>query len=141
MSRARWSMVFAALVVVALVVGVDVAVCPMAGLLGIPCPSCGLTRATMAFVVGDLARSWAIHPGLLPVLVYLGAAASCLRFWGQSAAVVRGVTIGGFVLLVCLALVWGARFLGYWGGPVPVHPWRLSSNGSSYRVARIGANG
>lgn len=108
---------------VAFVVGVDVAVCPMAGLLGIPCPSCGLTRATMALVVGDFARSWELHPGLLPVIAYLGAAAFYLRFWRQSAAVARCVTVGGVVLLVCLVLVWGARFLGYSGGPVPVRSW------------------
>jgi hypothetical protein len=111
------------LVAVAFVVGLDVAVCPMAGVLGIPCPSCGMTRATVALVVGDIRRSWAIHPGLLPALVYLGAAALAWRFWRRNTAVVRGVTIGGIILLCCLALVWGARYLGHFGGPVPVHPW------------------
>ena len=45
----------------------DVPLCPAKGLLGIPCPGCGLTRATEAMVSGDFAAMLRYHP-LAPII-------------------------------------------------------------------------
>lgn len=49
--------------------------CPIRAIMGIPCPTCGFTRAALALLRGDIVRSLRIHPMLLPVLV------SCLLFF------------------------------------------------------------
>jgi hypothetical protein len=114
----------ALLVAAFFVVGLDVAICPMAGVLGVPCPSCGLTRASMALLGGDWRRAFAIHPGVAPVLVYLAAAAVTVNVWRRSPRLTRWFVALGFALIACLTLLWVARFLGHFGGPVPVRPWR-----------------
>lgn len=43
--------------------------CPIRAIMGIPCPTCGFTRAALALLQGDIVRSLRIHPMLLPVLV------------------------------------------------------------------------
>ncbi|MBS6476040.1 MAG: DUF2752 domain-containing protein [Clostridiales bacterium] len=49
--------------------------CPIRAITGIPCPTCGFTRAALALLQGDIMRSLHIHPMLLPVVV------SCLLFF------------------------------------------------------------
>lgn len=36
--------------------------CPIRALTGVPCPACGLTRATEAFLKGDAATAFYYHP-------------------------------------------------------------------------------
>lgn len=50
--------------------------CPVRALTGIPCPACGLTRASLSFIKGDIAIAFAYHPlfplaWALPVLLAL----------------------------------------------------------------------
>jgi hypothetical protein len=105
-------------------------VCPTASLLGVPCPGCGLTRATLALLRGDWRGALHLHP-LVPLLAPLyfgliGAAAlgyvagpersrRRLRFTG------RWVNPIAWALLALVFGVWLARFFGAFGGPVPVH--------------------
>jgi hypothetical protein len=104
--------------------------CPMAGMLGIPCPGCGLTRATLALVQGDVAAAYHLHP-LVFVLapVYFGAlgiaawefvAGATLNSKPLFDVTSRRFAIAAVALLVLVLGVWGARFLGFFGGPVPV---------------------
>ena len=44
--------------------------CPTRALFGLPCPGCGLTRSTLAFLSGDLAGVWRYHP-LAPIVTPL----------------------------------------------------------------------
>jgi len=48
--------------------------CPIRYLLGIPCPTCGTTRAYIAFFHGDFLRAFYYHPLFLlgPSLIFLG---------------------------------------------------------------------
>lgn len=114
----------------AALLALDAPLCPTATLLGIPCPGCGLTRATLALLHGDLARAVRFHP-LSPVIVPLLAGLFASATWhfvrGPSAVsppVValppRVVNAGAALLFVLVLGVWVARFFGAFGGPVPV---------------------
>ena len=129
----RGAIVTAIAGVFALIVAARLPICPMAGVLGIPCPGCGLTRATLALFHGDIRRALGFHP-LAPVIapIFIAAVASAalgyvrprrtakLNPWLTSpiasvlAAALLSATLG----------VWGARFLGYFGGPAPVETFR-----------------
>ena len=108
--------------------------CPMAGVLGVPCPGCGLTRATLAALRGDLRGAFRLHPLvfiLTPLFVWsVGAAALGYvrgpralgkpKLWFSS----RTATRLASALLVATLGVWGVRFFGYLGGPVRVVTFR-----------------
>jgi hypothetical protein len=107
----------------------EVPVCPAALLFGIPCPGCGLTRATLALMSGDVRRAVDFHPlvFVLAPLFFgaLGAAAvSFVRgpapHSGRAWLTGRAVTAAGWSLLALVLGVWIARFFGAFGGPVPV---------------------
>jgi hypothetical protein len=114
----------------ALIVLARLPICPLAAVLGLPCPGCGLTRATLALCHGDLRRALQLHP-LVPLIAPIFIWAVCSAAWGY----VRGpqpstnrtpwlasrlATVLAFGLLAVTLGVWGARFCGYFGGPVPV---------------------
>lgn len=114
----------------ALALAVEFPLCPMAGVLGVPCPGCGLTRATLSLLRGDVIGAYRLHP-LVFVLAPLYLGALGVSAWEFVAGPApnrppridltgrRAVTIA--LLLAALVLgVWGARFLGFFGGPVPV---------------------
>lgn len=42
--------------------------CPLRFFLGIPCPFCGMTRAFLCVLEGDLAKSFYFHP-LWPIVL------------------------------------------------------------------------
>ncbi len=108
--------------------------CPMAGVLGIPCPGCGLTRATLALLHGDVRGAFRLHPlvfVLTPLFVWSVCAAalgyvrgphtqSKPKLWFSS----RAATLLASALLLATLGVWGVRFFGYLGGPVPVVTFR-----------------
>lgn len=112
----------AVLIGMGLALGTDVTICPLAGLLGIPCPSCGLTRASLALLRGELRSALSIHPAVLPVLFYLAVAACVIR--GQPGArVLRLIRATGVLVVLALIALWLARFAGAFGGPVSVERW------------------
>ena len=80
--------------------------CPIRWLTGIPCPGCGLSRAYLALLQGDLVGAFAFHPlfWAVPVLI--------LAVWWKGP---RGKKAARF-----LAFFLGAAFL-------LVYIWRLAS--------------
>jgi Protein of unknown function (DUF2752) len=104
--------------------------CPLASVLGVPCPGCGLTRATLALAHGDLKHALELHPLVLvlaPLFIWAMSSAAIsyvrgprsagpARIWVAS----RTVTALASLLMLVTLGVWGARFLGYFGGPVQV---------------------
>lgn len=76
--------------------------CPFRFLLGVSCPGCGMTRAWLAFLTGDVERALALNPLFwAPVLaIALSVLAPRLGRWAQVA-----------VLVLCLAVVglWALR--------------------------------
>lgn len=109
----------------------EVPLCPLAGWLGLPCPGCGLTRATVALLQGDVGGALRLHP-----LVFVAAPAFLLLLgslllralgieplWTERLAGVvtsRWTTLAASALAVTLIVVWALRFAGYFGGPAPV---------------------
>ena len=134
--QARRALIAAALVAGgALFVRLGPPVCPTALFLGIPCPGCGLTRATLALLHGDIAGALRFHPlvfVLAPLFGYAvakslfdyvrGGASSPARFAAWLST--RARYGAAWALLVAMFAVWGARFAGYFGGPVPVESLR-----------------
>jgi Protein of unknown function (DUF2752) len=92
--------------------------CPFAHLLGIPCPGCGLSRATVALLHGDWRTAFALHayaPFLLGALILFGCASllparpRALLAAGVAAVEQRtGLTT---LLLIGLVCYWLARLL------------------------------
>ena len=100
--------------------------CPLRAALGLPCPTCGMTRATRLLAAGDAAGATAMHPlvwlvGPLLAAYLVVEVGGYLRtgLWGTAGRVpyARAVLYGTVALLV---IVWLARFLGAFGGPAPV---------------------
>jgi hypothetical protein len=103
--------------------------CSIAAVLHRPCPGCGLTRATMLMLHGDVGASLRMHPLAVPILLCWGvvAVATLLATWregvpwlfhrsrvGKLAVVITGVAY------VALFALWALRERGLFGGPVPV---------------------
>ena len=109
----------------------DFPLCPMAGTFGVPCPGCGLTRATLALLHGDVRGALHFHPLvwlMAPLFVGFVATATLelVRTRVEPARPPRldwssrGVTVVAVALLIAMLSVWLLRFAGYFGGPVPV---------------------
>jgi hypothetical protein len=58
------------LLLLGVVAFIDLPLCPSRCLFGIPCPGCGLTRATIALLRGELVAALRYHP-LAPLLAPL----------------------------------------------------------------------
>ena len=106
----------------------NVPLCPVAIVARMPCPGCGMTRATRALLRGHIAESFHWHPLVLPVAplmvawVLLGAWRYFRegRFRSFEENPSRAATVVAGVLGVLAFAVWLARFFGAFGGPVPV---------------------
>jgi hypothetical protein len=102
-----------------------VKLCLMAVVLHLPCPGCGMTRATMALLRGDFAHAIALHP-LSPLVAPLAGgwiAAEAVAYVRQGGAfgttrVPRAIELFAAALTILLLGVWLARFFGLFGGPV-----------------------
>ena len=126
----RALLVISASAALVLIARAGLPLCPMAGVLGVPCPGCGLTRATLTLLRGDFRGAFALHPlvfVLAPIFAWaMGSALlgyvrgpvqrGAANPWFAS----RGATALATVLLALTLGVWGARFFGYLGGPVHV---------------------
>ena len=103
--------------------------CPTALLLGVPCPACGTTRAARALLAGDLGGAMRMQPVAPLVLLVLGTLA-VRSVWlvgrrGHAREVLEGTVGRVLVSLIVVStvaelVVWGLRWFGMFGGPVPV---------------------
>ena len=103
--------------------------CTIAATLHRPCPGCGLTRATLLFLHGDVRASLAMHPLALPVLASWAALAlaTLVATWRSGAPwdfyrarAGRAIVILTSVVYVALVVLWALREYGFFGGRVPV---------------------
>ncbi|KYF59461.1 DUF2752 domain-containing protein [Sorangium sp. So ce542] len=126
--RGRAARLGAIAALLGLLVACGVPLCPFAIVTRHPCPGCGLTRATLALAHGHVSEALRLHP-LSPIMAPLVLAAIAYNAAvyvkdGRIAATesVQGawVTRLGVALAILMVAVWVARFLGAFGGPVPV---------------------
>lgn len=93
--------------------------CPTKLFFGIPCPGCGLTRATLAMVQGDFGAMARHHP-LAPIVVGFVLYAVATAAWDRAAPHVpaRAPRMRAWALLVLVLVgVWVVRLSGGLGGP------------------------
>lgn len=103
--------------------------CSVAATFHRPCPGCGLTRATLLMLHGEVRASLAMHPLAVPIIVCWGlfAFATLRSTWRQGVPWFfyrerfgRGVAIATSVAYVALIVLWALREYGMFGGRVPV---------------------
>jgi hypothetical protein len=102
--------------------------CPFAAVTHHPCPGCGLSRATLALLSGHVREALRFHPLaplISPLAVGLAGYAAFVYVRDGRWPAMGGKSAGrmaaaGIALWVLLLGVWIARFLGAFGGPVPV---------------------
>jgi hypothetical protein len=97
--------------------------CPFAYFSGVPCPGCGLTRAGLCLLRGDVQGAMALSP-LAPIVVPFVGLVVARAFWlyvrGRAELPPRWVTRGALALWAGMIVVWALRFTGMMGGPVHV---------------------
>jgi hypothetical protein len=100
--------------------------CPIAYVLHVPCPTCGISRAARALVRLNADEAFHAHPLVFLVVPYLFALvlteayAFVLRGELGTFLARRAARVVGFGLCVALFVLWIARFFGALGGPVRV---------------------
>jgi len=106
------------LVIALLALGLPGWPCPVLQALGIPCPGCGLTRATLLLLRGDVRTSLTYHafaPVFLLGFSIIGAAALLperpRRPFVEGLVAFEQRTGIGLVLLIALIFYWLARLL------------------------------
>ena len=92
------------------------AFCPLIIFCGIPCPGCGVSRATVCFLTGRWQQAWQLNPMIFPlalVAVYFG--------WNRylTGSRVKGIKAMIAGLLVLIIVVYGARMYLYFPNRVP----------------------
>ncbi len=103
--------------------------CAIATLFHVPCPGCGMTRALRLLGTGNVDASLRMHPLALPV-VMAGSTLLLATIWATLAtgtplllhrSCFGRAAIGVMALVYTLAAaLWVLRWLGHFGGPVPV---------------------
>jgi hypothetical protein len=130
-ARAELAMllVFGLLLLLLLVTGLPI--CPTAGILGVPCPGCGMTRAALSLFSGHPLEALRHNPSVflvLPGLMGWGGLAQLqrrrrARGLGSWPLFERATLWGTLGIGVAMVALWGLRFFGYFGGPEPVSRW------------------
>jgi hypothetical protein len=133
-AKARWLNVALLFLAAAAVALTDIWSCPFALVTGVPCPGCGMTRASLALLHGDLAAAFRLQP-LSPVLVPIAALLSAetlfVYLWQRPNTLserllaryrVNSNWLWGIATVLLLG-VWAARFFGAFGGPVSISGW------------------
>jgi len=84
--------------------------CPVRAASGLACPGCGMTRACLALVRGEVAGAWGLHPFaflLVPLAVVCAAAPNAApRAWRRMRPGLRSAGVGlalGFALVSWVA--------------------------------------
>lgn len=111
----------------AVLVALPFPLCPTARVLGVPCPGCGMTRASLALLRGHLREAVALHPLVpivLPLVAWLVGREALAFVRGRPVPLdprlARATTPLAIGLAIAVLGVWIARFFGHFGGPVPV---------------------
>jgi hypothetical protein len=101
-----------------------VPLCPVRLQYHQPCPGCGVSRAVVLALQGHFRESIAMHPLALVAVVL-----AVPSFWvwvrkpvadDEVPSFPKALSAAWTALALLLLALWIARFLGYFGGPVPI---------------------
>lgn len=91
--------------------------CPSVVITGLPCPGCGLTRATFAFMRGDFLRAWELHPFIYILGIYV--IVYCIRRYILLRDV-RSMYKCLLVILIAMLIFYIYRMIRYFPGEAPM---------------------
>ena len=91
--------------------------CPIYRIFGIPCPTCGTTRAWVRFFKGDIAGAFSMHPLFLFIPIFILYLFFYDRLSRKSKNLARTLLIGGLSLLI---FVWIYRMLVFFPNREPM---------------------
>ena len=92
------------------------AFCPLVIFRGIPCPGCGMTRASICFLTGRWQQAWQMNPVVFPFMAAAGYFGWNRYIAGRRAKGMKIIAIG---LLVLLIVVYGVRMYLYFPDRAP----------------------
>lgn len=95
--------------------------CILVELTGFPCPACGLTRAGLSVVRGDLHTAWSLHPFIFLVILLAIAAIIKRYFLKQTLGSLKKWLI---ILLAGLLVFYIYRMIRYFPGDPPISYYR-----------------
>lgn len=92
------------------------AFCPLLVLTGIPCAGCGLTRATLYLLQGQISRAAFMNPSIFLIIIFL-LYCGCFRY-------IRGTRIKGFyaglaILIAGMLVIYAYRMYLYFPERIP----------------------
>lgn len=83
--------------------------CVFLTLTGMPCPFCGMTRATLALGQGDFAAAFAFHP-LAPLVLILTFGAAVYLARGKTPRLF-GARVTPLAALAVIAAIWAVKLV------------------------------
>lgn len=92
------------------------AFCPLVMFAGLPCAGCGMTRAVFFMLTGQFARSFALNPMALPVIIFVVYCAFCRYILGKK---VKGFQTGVIILCIFLLLIYIYQMVTVFPGRPP----------------------
>lgn len=92
------------------------AFCPLLAATGIPCAGCGLTRAAVSLMQGQVQRAAHINPSLFPIIIFL---LYCGYFRYIRGSKIRGFKVMLGLLVFCMLAVYVYRMYLYFPGRAP----------------------
>ncbi len=95
----------------------SIILCPVYAITGVPCPSCGMSRAWTHFLSGEIEEAFRYHPLFLLVLLVPLAFLLYRRKDGSVRLWVRRL---GIFALVLLLAVWAWRMIVYFPQEAPM---------------------
>lgn len=102
----QYGMTGAALLLYTIIVNlVFHAFCPLVIFCGLPCPGCGVTRATVCFLAGRWQQAWQLNPVIFPIMITSAYFAWNRYFRGRKAKGLKGCLVLIAALLVIVYLV------------------------------------
>ena len=85
--------------------------CPFKYLTGIDCPGCGFQRSLIALLQGDIAKSFALYPPAIPLLLFFtyGVADKYLKLDTPKFVIKKTlfIIVGSIVLVSYIIKIWG----------------------------------
>ena len=92
------------------------AFCPSLIILGIPCAGCGLTRAGLYLLQGDVARAFNVNPSVFPIVIFL---IYCGFFRYVKGERIKGFSVIFTILILCMFAIYGYRMYLYFPDKPP----------------------